>query len=131
MRILFYFGRIYLHGLHQVRSYCRGLAVRSVDATIRESLVLRLNTDDMEDLRSFLDPPKAKGYTVQGSGDAAFRLHKRNHTTHRLVAPGALHDMVYCSNHVTFLPLCASTKSILHVNYTIMLEHVSPFFFIC
>lgn len=80
----------------QLRSYCRGTVVRAVDAATRERLFARLGADDMADLRSFLDPPKAKGNTIKGSGDVDYRLHKRNHTKFVLRPASPLHEMVSC-----------------------------------
>ena len=68
--------------------------MRNVDEATRSRLFARLNTSDMADLRSFLDPPKKPGFTVKGSGDVAFRLHQRNHTKCVLPAAGQLHGMV-------------------------------------
>jgi hypothetical protein len=64
-----------------VRSYCRGVVARAVPHSTRVSLFERLHVEEMVSLRSFLDPPVAKGTTLKGSGQVAYRLHSRNHTS--------------------------------------------------
>jgi hypothetical protein len=78
----------------QVRSYCRGIVVRAVPPATRQKLFARLAVREMASLRSFLDPPVAKGKTVKGSGQVGYNLHKRNHTSQLVLNGSILHQQV-------------------------------------
>ena len=94
----------------QVRSYCRGIVVRAVSPEIRLKLFYRLRVEEMTSLRSFLDPPVAKGKTIKGSGKVGYHLHSRNHTSH-LVLPGSLLEKQVMFFH---LYLYASFCEVIH-----------------
>jgi hypothetical protein len=69
----------------QIQSYSRGLLVRAVDPLTRGRLHERLElVGTTVHTRSFLDPPKAKGHTIKGSGLVAFRDTRWNSESTRL-----------------------------------------------
>jgi hypothetical protein len=78
----------------QVRSYCRGIAVRAVHPDTRKKLLTRMCCEDMSSLRSFLDKPPTKGKTVKGSGDVGYHLQTRNHSREVISEGTELHRMV-------------------------------------
>jgi hypothetical protein len=84
----------------QVRSYSRGMVVRSVDADTRRRLFARLDKTEMVDMRSFLDAPKRPGTTIKGSGEVRYHLHTRNHTKYVVELDSPLHNQVCCLCHM-------------------------------
>ena len=65
---------------NMVRGYCRGLMILAVGPHIRKRLMrrMRLIGIDTAGLRSFLDPPRARGKTVGGTGEVGYATHTRN-----------------------------------------------------
>jgi hypothetical protein len=78
-----------------VRSYTRGIVVRSVGAETRQRLFERLSVSETANLRSFLDKPQPKGKTLKGSGKVGFVLHKHNHHKQVVRPNSTLRDQVH------------------------------------
>jgi hypothetical protein len=110
-----------------VRSYCRGIVVRAVPSETRVKLFERLRVKEMASLRSFLDPPVAKGKTIKGSGQVGYHLHTRNHTSILVLDGSELHgQVILISIPILYYVFAIVSRVLLYITCT----NKCPFFVI-